>query len=73
MILIGAAMNLNKSLDDLSKYKNNSDKKEVLKKYIQIRLTKSLDSYYKELDKSINYFYSRKQDIKMLKKINRRL
>ena len=54
-------MNLNKILDDLSKYKNNSDKEEVLKKYIQIRLTKSLDSYYKELDKSINYFYSRKQ------------
>ena len=73
MILIGVAMNLNKILDDLSKYKNNSDKEEVLKKYIQIRLTKSLDSYYKELDKSINYFYSRKQDIKMLKKINRRL
>ena len=73
MILIGAAMNLNKILDDLSKYKNNSDKEEVLKKYIQIRLTKSLDSYYKELDKSMNYFYSRKQDIKMLKKINRRL
>lgn len=73
MILIGAAMNLNKILDDLSKYKNNSDKEEVLKKYIQIRLTKSLDSYYKELDKSINYFYSRKQDVKMLKKINRRL
>ncbi len=66
-------MNLNKILDDLSKYKNNSDKEEVLKKYIQIRLTKSLDSYYKELDKSINYFYSRKQDVKMLKKINRRL
>ena len=73
MILIGATMNLNKILDDLSKYKNNSNKEEVLKKYIQIRLTKSLDSYYKELDKSINYFYSRKQDIKMLKKINRRL
>lgn len=73
MILIGVAMNLNKILDDLSKYKNNSDKEEVLKKYIQIRLTKSLDSYYKELDKSINYFYSRKQDVKMLKKINRRL
>ena len=73
MILIGAVMNLNKILDDLSKYKNNSDKEEVLKKYIQIRLTKSLDSYYKELDKSINYFYSRKQDVKMLKKINRRL
>ena len=66
-------MNLNKILDDLSKYKNNSDKEEVLKKYIQIRLTKSLASYYKELDKSINYFYSRKQDVKMLKKINRRL
>ena len=33
----------------------------------------ALYSYYKELDKSINYFYSRKQDIKMLKKINRRL
>ena len=73
MILVGVAMNLNKILDDLSKYKNNSNKEEVLKKYIQIRLTKSLDSYYKELDKSINYFYSRKQDIKMLKKINRRL
>ena len=38
-----------------------------------MRLTKSLDSYYKELDKSINYFYSRKQDVKMLKKINRGL
>lgn len=66
-------MDLNKILDDLSKYKNNSDKEEVLKKYIQIRLTKSLDSYYKELDKSINYFYSRKQDAKMLKKINKGL
>ena len=73
MILIGAVMDLNKILDDLSKYKNNSDKEEVLKKYIQIRLTKSLDSYYKELDKSINYFYSRKQDAKMLKKINKGL
>ena len=66
-------MDLNKILNDLSKYKNNSDKEEVLKKYIQMRLTKSLDSYYKELDKSINYFYSRKQDAKMLKKINKGL
>ena len=52
--------NLSAIIDDLSGY--HSDKEELLKKYTQERLEKSLRQYYKEVEKSLRYLQNRKED-----------
>ncbi len=61
-------MDLNKVLAELENYKND-DRDQVLAKYIEMRLTKSLNTYYKELDKNISSIYS-KNELRLLKKVN---
>lgn len=61
-------MDLNRVLAELEKYKND-DRDQVLAKYIEMRLTKSLNTYYKELDKNISSIYS-KNELRLLKKVN---
>ena len=46
-----------------------SDIAEVKRKYINDRLTKSLNSYYKELSDSVNFLNS-KEELNIIKKIN---
>lgn len=48
-------------LDNIKKElgKRHRDKKYLEKYYIQERLNRSLDSYYKELEKSIEYLENR--------------
>ena len=55
-------------LDDLSKHKRN--KEELLPLYINERLNKSLQTYYKEITNSFNYLkYKDSKDV--LNKLNR--
>lgn len=54
------------ALDDLSQYKR--DKSELLPYYVNMRLTKSLQTYYSELNSSIQYLYN-KDPIKVVKKL----
>ena len=51
-------------LNDMSKY--HRDKDDLLAYYINKRLNKSLQVYYKELSKSIEYLSS-KSELKVLK------
>ena len=59
---------LNNILNDLSNYHRN--KKELLIYYINQRLNKSLETYYKDLSSSYNYLSS-KDTINVAKKFNR--
>ena len=58
--------NLNKMLDDISKYKRNKD--DLLEMYIKERLNKSLETYYNQLSSSLEYLIS-KDSVRVLKKI----
>lgn len=55
-------------LDDLSRYHRNKHK--LLAYYINERLNKSLETYYKDLSSSYNYLSS-KDTINVAKKFNR--
>ena len=55
-------------LEILSNYKK--DKKYLLEKYINDRLTKSLETYYSELSSSLEYLIS-KDDLRVLKNLNK--
>lgn len=55
-------------LEDLSKY--HRDKKVLLTYYINQRLNKSLETYYKDLSNSFEYL-TNKNDFKVLKNINK--
>ena len=57
--------NLNKMLDDISKYKRNKD--DLLEMYIKERLNKSLETYYNQLSSSLEYLIS-KDSVRVLKK-----
>lgn len=48
-------------LDEISKELNNHhrNKSELLPYYIQLRLTKSLQTYYKDLNRSTSYLLER--------------
>lgn len=60
--------NLKIILNDMSKYHRDKDTLNQL--YIEDRLQKSLESYYHELNKSIDYLNTKDQ-LKLLKKINK--
>ena len=59
-------MDLNIILKDLQKYKRSKDT--LLPMYIQLRLDKSLVTYYKQLASSIKY-YDKKDELKILKNL----
>lgn len=59
-------MNLNVILEDLQSYKR--DKSILLPMYIQLRLNKSLETYYKQLASSIRY-YDKRDELRILKKL----
>lgn len=60
--------NLNKMLDDISKYKRNKD--DLLEMYIKERLNKSLETYYNQLSSSLEYLIS-KDSVRVLKNSNK--
>lgn len=53
--------NLETILIELNQYKNKQDK--LMYNYINERLTKSLISYYKELQTTVNFLNSKKDKI----------
>ena len=55
-------------LDDLSKHKRDRDK--LMEFYINDRLSKSIEVYYKELYNSLNYLVS-KNNIRVLREFNK--
>ena len=55
-------------LDDLSKYKHNKD--DLFPMYVNERLNKSLQTYYKEITNSFNYL-KYKDSNTILKRLNR--
>lgn len=59
-------MDLNIILSDLQKYKRS--KKDLLPYYIQLRLNKSLVTYYRQLATSIRY-YDKKDELRILKNL----
>lgn len=59
--------NLELIIKELDNYKRN--KEQLMYKYINDRLTKSLNSYYKELSDSVNFLNS-KEELNIIKKIN---
>lgn len=59
-------MDLNIVLKDLQKYKRS--KEILLPMYIQLRLDKSLLTYYKQLSSSIKY-YDKKDELRILKNL----
>ena len=59
-------MDLNIILSDLQKYKRR--KKDLLPYYIQLRLNKSLVTYYRQLATSIRY-YDKKDELRILKNL----
>ena len=60
--------NLNKMLNDISKYKRNKD--DLLEMYIKERLNKSLETYYNQLSSSLEYLIS-KDSVRVLKNLNK--
>ena len=60
--------NLNKMLDDISKYKRNKD--DLLEMYIKERINKSLETYYNQLSSSLEYLIS-KDSVRVLKNSNK--
>ena len=48
------------------------DKEDLIGKYVQERLEKSLQSYKKELEDSVS-FLERKNTLKMMRRLNRQL
>lgn len=59
---------LNSFLIDLSQYKHNRE--DLMKTYIQERLSKSLVTYYDELYNNLTYLM-KKEDLKVLKEYNK--
>lgn len=59
-------MDLNIVLKDLQNYKRSRDT--LLPMYIQLRLDKSLVTYYKQLSSSIKY-YDKKDELRILKNL----
>lgn len=59
-------MDLNIVLKDLQDYKRSKDT--LLPMYIQLRLDKSLVTYYKQLSSSIKY-YDKKDELRILKNL----
>ena len=59
-------MNLNLVLQDLQRHKR--ERATLLPMYIQLRLNKSLLTYYKQLASSMRY-YDRKDELKILKNL----
>ena len=59
------------ALTELSKHKNY-DKEDLLLQHINERLTKSFDTYQKELDTSIDYL-QRRNELNVMKKMNKLL
>lgn len=59
-------MDLNIVLKDLQNYKRSKDT--LLPMYIQLRLDKSLVTYYKQLSSSIKY-YDKKDELRILKNL----
>ena len=59
---------LNNMLKDIEKYKRC--KKDLMEYYIQERLSKSLETYYKQLSYSLEYLIS-KDNLKVLKNSNK--
>lgn len=59
-------MDLNIVLKDLQNYKRRRDT--LLPMYIQLRLDKSLITYYKQLSSSIKY-YDKKDELRILKNL----
>lgn len=57
---------LNNILNELSEHKNKRD----LSDFVNERLNKSLDTYYKELTNAVK-FLTKKENIRMLRKINK--
>ena len=57
------------ALKELSQHKNN-DREEILLQHINSRLTKSFDTYQKEIDTSIEYL-KRKNELNVIRKMNR--
>ena len=55
-------------INDLQSYKRN--KEDLLLHYVNERLDTSLTNYYKDLDNSLEYL-SRRNELKLLKKLNR--
>ena len=59
---------LNSFLIDLSQHKHNRE--DLMKTYIQERLSKSLVTYYDELYNNLTYLM-KKEDLKVLKEYNK--
>ena len=59
---------LNSFLIDLSRHKHNRE--DLMKTYIQERLSKSLVTYYDELYNNLTYLM-KKEDLKVLKEYNK--
>ena len=59
---------LNSFLTDLSHYKHSRE--DLMKHYIQERLSKSLVKYYDELYNNLTYLM-KKEDLKVLKEYNK--
>ena len=59
-------MNLQIMLDELQEYKR--PKNELMKFYIQERLTESLRTYYKQVNDSLK-FYKQKDELRIIKNL----
>ena len=57
------------ALSELDKHKN-TDKEDLLLQHINERLTKSFDTYQKEMDLSIEYL-KRRNELNVVRKLNR--
>lgn len=56
-------------LNELQQYKNND---KLITKYVEQRLSQSLNQYYKDLNSSLNFLNSPNRDFKKLaKKLNK--
>ena len=57
------------ALKELSQHKN-TDREDLLLQHINARLTKSFDTYQKEIDTSIEYL-KRRNELSVVRKMNR--
>ena len=57
------------ALNELSQHKN-TDREDLLLQHINARLTKSFDTYQKEIDTSIEYL-ERRNELSVVRKMNR--
>lgn len=67
-------MSLQTILNELQQHKHLENREEVLTKYIEERLRRSLNTYYEELDNSLMYLAAHdtkpRDDVRFLKKLN---